>query len=87
MSFSSLLYEIKVKHYNVFPDGSLVKNPPANAGAEGSIPRSGRSLKKEVATHCNILAWEMDRGAWWATVQGLAKELDTTKCLNNNKML
>ena len=26
-----------------FPDGSVVKNPPANAGAAGSIPGSGRS--------------------------------------------
>ena len=25
--------------------------------------------------HCNILAWRilMDRGAWWATVHGVAK--------------
>ena len=27
-----------------FPGGSAVKNPPANAGDEGSIPGSGRSL-------------------------------------------
>ena len=26
-----------------FPDGSVVKNPPANAGDEGSILRLGRS--------------------------------------------
>ena len=26
----------------------------------------------------------MDRRAWWATVHGVAKELDTTKRLNNN---
>ena len=26
----------------------------------------------------------MDRGAWWATVHGVAKELDTTYQLNNN---
>ena len=29
----------------------------------------------------------MDRGAWWATVQGVAKELDMTEQLNNNRML
>ena len=27
-----------------FPGGSVVKNPPANAGHIGSIPASGRSL-------------------------------------------
>ena len=26
----------------------------------------------------------MDRGAWWATVHGVAKELDVTQWLNNN---
>ena len=26
----------------------------------------------------------MDRGAWWATVQGVAKEQDVTQRLNNN---
>ena len=32
-------------------------------------------LEKEVATHSSILAREnpMDRGAWWAIVQGVAK--------------
>ena len=34
-----------------------------------------------MATHASILAWEisMDRGAWWATVHGVAKELDMTE--------
>ena len=30
-------------------------------------------LEKEMATHSSILAWELDRGAWWATVLGVAK--------------
>ena len=32
-------------------------------------------LEKEMATHSSILAWRdsMDRGAWWATVRGVAK--------------
>ena len=32
-------------------------------------------LEKRVATHSSILAWRipMDRGAWWATVDGVAK--------------
>ena len=28
----------------------------------------------------------MDRGAWWATVHGIAKELDMTEQLNNNNI-
>ena len=36
-----------------------VKNPPANAGDLGSIPESGRSLEKEMATHSSILAWRI----------------------------
>ena len=33
------------------------------------------TLKKGMATHSNILAWRIpiDRGAWWATVHGVAK--------------
>ena len=32
-------------------------------------------LEKEMATQSSILAWRnfMDRGAWWATVHGVAK--------------
>ena len=26
----------------------------------------------------------MDRGAWWATVHGVAKDSDMTESLNNN---
>ena len=37
------------------------------------------SLVQEMATHSSILAWEvMDRGARWATVHEVTKELDTT---------
>ena len=41
------------------PGGSVVKNSPANAGDVSSIPGSGRSLGKEMATHSSILAWEI----------------------------
>ena len=39
------------------------------------------TLEKEMATHSNILAWEipMVRGAWRATVHGVGKELDVTE--------
>ena len=45
--------------YPGFPAGSVVKNPPANAGDMGLIPGSERSLEKKMATHSSILAWEI----------------------------
>ena len=38
------------------------------------------SLEEGMVTHSSILAWRKpkDRGAWWATVQGV-KELDMTE--------
>ena len=41
------------------PNGSLIKNLLANERDVSSIPGSGRFLEKEMATHCNILAWEI----------------------------
>ena len=37
----------------------MVKNLPANEGDASSIPESGRSPEKEMATHSSILAWEI----------------------------
>ena len=42
-----------------FPGGSVVKNSPASAGDIGSIPGSGRSPGKGMATHPSILVWEI----------------------------
>ena len=63
-----------------FPGGSVVKNPPANAGDMGSNPRSRRSAGEGNDTPLHsILAWGMlDRGIWWATVHGITKESDMT---------
>ena len=60
---------------NSFPGGSVVKNLPANAGGEGSIPRSGRSPGGGNGNplQYSFLENSMDRGAWQATVHGLAK--------------
>ena len=67
-----------------YPGGSVLKNPPANAGDSGSIHGSGRSLEKEKATHSSIfggkshgqrsLAGCSSMGSWsvrqdWATEQ------------------
>ena len=53
----------------------LVKNPPAMWETWVRSLGWGDSLEKEMAMHSIILAWgiPMDRGAWWATVRGVAK--------------
>ena len=58
-----------------FPGGSLVKNLPASAGDEGLIPRLGRSPGEGNGNplQYSCLGNLMDRGAWWATVHGVAK--------------
>ena len=55
--------------------GSVIKNLPANAGDEGSIPGSGRSLEEGNGNPLEYSCLEnfMDRGAWWATVHGVTK--------------
>ena len=41
-------------------------------------------LEEGMATHSSILAWRipMDRGAWWATVHGVAKSLTQLRRLS-----
>ena len=56
----------------------VVKNLPANAEAtrnEGLIPGSGRSSGGGHGSPLQYSCLEnpMDRGAWWATVQGVTK--------------
>ena len=58
-----------------FPGGSVAKNLPVSTGDVGSIPESGRPPGDG---NCNppqysCLGNPMDRGAWWATVLGVAK--------------
>ena len=63
-----------------FSDGAVVKNPPADAGDMGLILRLGRSTGGGNGTPLQYSCLEnpMDRGAWWATVHGVAKESNTT---------
>ena len=61
-----------------FPGSSVVKNLPANAGATGdlgSIPGLERSPGGENGNplQYSCLQKPMDRGAWQATVLGVAK--------------
>ena len=69
-----------------FPGGSAVENSPANAEHVGSIPGSGRSPGEGNGNplQYSCLANPMDRGAWGATVHGVAKESDMTYQLNDN---
>ena len=58
-----------------FPGGSEGKVPVYNAGDQGSIPGSGRSPGEGNGNPLQYYCLEnpMDRGAWWATVHGVAK--------------
>ena len=57
----------------------MVKNLPANTGDirdKGSNPGWGRSPGEGNGNpfHYSCLGNHMDRGAWWSTVHGVAKE-------------
>ena len=53
----------------------MVKNPPADAGDMGLIPGSGRSPGGGNGNPLQYSSLEnpMDRGAWRATVHGVAE--------------
>ena len=58
----------------------MVKNAPANAGDAGLIRGLGRSPG---GRNGNLLQYSclenpIDKGAWWATVHGVVKEVDIT---------
>ena len=64
----------------VFPGGSDGKVSAYNVGDLGSIPGLGRSPGEGNGNPLQYSCLEnsMDGGAWWATVHGVIKELDTT---------
>ena len=71
----------------------MVKNLPASAGdlgSAGSIPGWGRSPGEENGTprKYSCLENSMDRGAWPATVQGVAKSWTqlSTHTLGNQRI-
>ena len=56
----------------------MAKNPPSNAeiaGHTGSVPGLGRSpgVGNGNPLQYACLEYPIDRGAWWATVHGVAK--------------
>ena len=70
-----------------FPGGTVEKNPPAmqEMWRHGSGRSPGEGNGNPFQKPCPENA--MERGAWQATVHGIAKELDTTKRLNNHNII
>ena len=69
------------------PGGSVVKNPPANAGDAGdmgSIPGLGGSPGGGNGNPLpySCLGNSMDKGVWAGCSPWSCKELDTTECLS-----
>ena len=61
-----------------FPGGSMVKNPPANAGATGDVGSIAGSGKSPGGGNGNPLQYcclenPLDRGAWRTTVHSITK--------------
>ena len=63
-----------------YPGGSVVKNPPSNAGGASLIPGSGRYSGEGSVNplQYSCLGNSVDRGVWSATVHGVKKESDMT---------
>ena len=61
--------------YLCFSDGLAVRNPPANARDTGLFPGLGKSPGEGNGNPLQYSGLEnpMDRGAWWASVHGVAK--------------
>ena len=80
-SFFSILLESN--KYRGFPDGSVVNNPPANAGDVGLILGLGRPSGGGNGNpfQYSVLKNPMDGEAWWTTVHGVAttEYADTTE--------
>ena len=67
-----------------FPHGSDSKESTCSVRVPGLIPGSGRSFGEgnDNPLQDSCLENSMNRGAWWATVRGVAKESDTTEWLH-----
>ena len=64
-----------------FPGGSDSKESAYNVGDLGSIPGLERSPRERNGNPLQYSCLEnpKDRGAWWATVHRVIKDLDTTE--------
>ena len=73
--FFSPDFRRKAFYLGGFPGGSEVKASACNTGDLGSIPWSGRSPGEGNGNPLQYSCLEnpTDRGAWWATIHGVAK--------------
>ena len=53
-----------MQYKGTFPDSSVVKNPPANAGTSGSVPGSGRSPGEGNGYLVQYFCMENSHGQW-----------------------
>ena len=79
-NFAELSFELG------FPGGSVVKNLLASAGDARLIPGSRRSPGEGSGSlfQNSCQGNPVDRGAWRATIRGVAKESDMTYRLNSD---
>ena len=63
-----------------FTDGSALKNLPVSSGDMGPVPGLGRPPGEgnDNPLQYSCLENPKDRGAWWAIVHAVMKELDMT---------
>ena len=90
VSHSFLKCQIRL-YYLGFPRWFSGKESACNAGDTGDtglIPGSGRSPGGGgTPLQYSCLGNPMDRGAWWATVHGVVKDLDMAKLLSTHNYL
>ena len=75
-----MLWVISRSYAMGFPGGSDSKESACNAGDAGLIPGWGRSPGEGNGNSLQYSCLEnpINKGGWWATVHGVAKESDTT---------
>ena len=78
-------YLLKVNVLRASQVALAVKNPPANAGDLRDVSWED-PFEESIATHSSILGWRilMERGAWRATVPGVAKDWTWLKWLGRH---
>ena len=68
-------YKLLLQPHSTVLVAQLVKNPPAMQETWVQSLGGEDPMEEGMVTHASILAWRipMDRGAWRATVHGVAK--------------